>query len=920
MKTQRLSRRYFRMAGLRKTKDEAASIPHCGSILHWNGSFFPPRQGSLLPCRGGKWLVVVEAMRDWGRFFGLLAITVILCSILLYPISAAADPDKATFMSPLVWRGDGEGDYTFAINSQRDGTAIAADGSVAYSSSPGTYELKTPYVTDGTICGISANWSFTGEVTMEVSATGRSEDYVPVINGVPLEAGTFIAGAELTWRATLQPGSALTGVTIAYMDLSGVISTFGNPGLSGFMFRKPVYITGSGSASSSLFHYQIPIRIGESAVPASAGTGACQVRLRGVIQANFADVRFTQADGETFIPYWLEEVSGTAPGRTALFWLNIPEIPPEGLLIYAYYGNPDAEDLSDGEKVFDFFDDFDGALLDEGKWSAVLDTELSVVALEDSAVRLDGAKIISFARIFGSGIIEYKAKTSGNAPVACIIRAGSGDKADRIAYSSKSKNSQHCIVIGEEAVSNTPEAISRDTFYNYRITAVGQNLNFKRYNEGWSELQTEVEYTDAGGVSAGTPGLYSSHKAKGAYYDWIRIRRHIPTPGVGMVDVGVTAKAQEEAPNIAEFKGMTVAPNGDLILGAAEQDGEYISPLINAPFAARVITPSWTLGKMGTVPEGDCPHFSVDISAREYSVFKENCENGEYYYASKKDFTEGNALRYRVSFASSLRGPEGAEAISSFTMDFRPGTLTVLSPNGGEKLEPSAKYLITWDGRNYDPSYNMKISYSADGGVNYSTIAPSAENSGQYIWVAPGAVTNRAVIRITDSLNADVYDVSDNHFTIGESPVVEGARDDGRETTDEGTREEPEEAVAEEEPEEEAAEEEPEEEERPQDGLYDLLIKIDDNPNEGGYKEGDIVMIKPAGFAWSDKERRNFLVVQAYLTDEKVIELVMPQGRMRRKHKIDLDKQGLEDGKIQAMRGLLLSKPLIGIEKIEEKE
>jgi hypothetical protein len=83
------------------------------------------------------------------------------------------------------------------------------------------------------------------------------------------------------------------------------------------------------------------------------------------MRPDFADIRFTDEDGVTLLPYWLELANPT----TAIFWIKVPSIMANSIkTIFMYYGNPVAASLSDGNAVFDFFDDFSGAAVDLTKW------------------------------------------------------------------------------------------------------------------------------------------------------------------------------------------------------------------------------------------------------------------------------------------------------------------------------------------------------------------------------------------------------------------------------------------------------------------------------------------------------------------------------------------------------------------------
>jgi len=837
------------------------------------------------------------------------SIAVAAAVILLVPlmgIGARADSsesEKAAFVSALTYRADGAGDYTFTGGAS-SGTTINEDGAVEYTTSPGRYEVRTPYETDGIIYSITANWEFTGKVTLEVSPTGSSADYKPITNGAPLKVDALEAGTKIIWRATLAPDSTLTGVKIVYTDLSGVLGSFGTPALSGFVFRKPVYVTGT--EAGDLFHYQLPVRVGES--PAAAN---CDFYLAGSVRNNFADVRFTQEDQETLLPYYLESVTGEAPNRTALFWVNVPHIPEEGLLLYLYYGNRDAASMST-TNVFDLFDGFTGAALDTDEWTAELDADFSMVELSGSLLRLDAAKVTSNYEL-RDGIIEYKAKT-GSGPIAAILRG------DLVFYSSNVGEAEHCIAVGNDVKVNTETPVLLNTFYHYKITAAGEDLTFQRFDGSGTVLLAEAEYEDASSPS--TPEAISLHAASQGlfvYYDWVRARKlAVPAP---VIDAARTKAAQEEIPNIPEFLGTTVAPNGDLTLSGA-YEGSYISSLISSSFEVRVIVPSLSLQGGGTA--------AIDISAKEDGLFSENCKSGVYYYASKGDFVEGDTLRIRAKLApSSLRSALGDEAISLLSLDFRPGRISIVLPNGGEYLKVGADYDIVWDAADYEPAYTLGIAYSTNGGGSYETIAKKTKNTGRYTWTIPDLPSSeteptydKCVIKIHDALDEGVYDISNSHFSIGTA------------------------AAEEEEEEEEAAEEEAapvvEEEERPTDKggrkLYELLMKKHDTAvkegedDSGTYKRGDIVIIKPKGHLWGASEKRNFVIVEVYLTEREKEDFMKPETELvrsedgkpvfetvkRRKHRLNLDDEKIKE-KIAAMKNMLRTKPLIDVKDVERK-
>jgi len=90
--------------------------------------------------------------------------------------------------------------------------------------------------------------------------------------------------------------------------------------------------------------------------------------------------------------------------------------------------------------------------------------------------------------------------------------------------------------------------------------------------------------------------------------------------------------------------------------------------------------------------------------------------------------------------------------------------LTIIEPNGGETWYVGSTHDIWWN--NYNFSDNVKIEYSTDGGVSYSTIISSTSNSGTYSWIVPDTPSSNCLVRVTDAFDGNPSDVSDAVFTI----------------------------------------------------------------------------------------------------------------------------------------------------------
>ena len=90
--------------------------------------------------------------------------------------------------------------------------------------------------------------------------------------------------------------------------------------------------------------------------------------------------------------------------------------------------------------------------------------------------------------------------------------------------------------------------------------------------------------------------------------------------------------------------------------------------------------------------------------------------------------------------------------------------LAVLSPNGGEVLPAGEETSITWNSVNVS---DIRIEYTTDNGYNWQEIIASIPTStGSYTWTTPNTNSNECRIRITDVSDNNVYDKSDDVFSI----------------------------------------------------------------------------------------------------------------------------------------------------------
>jgi len=139
----------------------------------------------------------------------------------------------------------------------------------------------------------------------------------------------------------------LTGSVLIFMLLFSVSAVFMSPvPASASMFnpswtRRRAITINNTLNTNNLIDYQVNINV--SYTPR--------------MKSDFSDLRFTESDGLTLIPYWVESYVSQV---SAVVWVKVPSIPASGTTtIYMYYGNPDASSTSNGKTTFEFFDDFE---------------------------------------------------------------------------------------------------------------------------------------------------------------------------------------------------------------------------------------------------------------------------------------------------------------------------------------------------------------------------------------------------------------------------------------------------------------------------------------------------------------------------------------------------------------------------------
>lgn len=186
------------------------------------------------------------------------------------------------------------------------------------------------------------------------------------------------------------------------------ISSFAQPCLTDWAYRTPVTITNA--SASPLTDFQVV-----------ATLNTANLLVQGKIRSDGGDIRILTNAGSS-IPHWIE--TGTFNTTTTRIWIKVPAIPSNGsATVYLFYGNPSASSSSNGNTVFELFDDFTGASIDIAKWTSC---GAGTTAVSGGKITLNGPMFItSFNAIaspvkINASVTDYDLATSGTSFLGLI--------------------------------------------------------------------------------------------------------------------------------------------------------------------------------------------------------------------------------------------------------------------------------------------------------------------------------------------------------------------------------------------------------------------------------------------------------------------------------------------------------------------
>lgn len=213
-----------------------------------------------------------------------------------------------------------------------------------------------------------------------------------------------------------------------------------------------------------------------------------------------------------------------------------------------------------------------------------------------------------------------------------------------------------------------------------------------------------------------------------------------------------SAEPKQTAAITPSFKNVGLNDLGNVVLLDGYDNGQYVTRPLLETFDIRVLVTAW---------EGD--EISVDVSADNGLTYKKDCDADTYYYVSLKDFQAGKQPKARVRFERGIRESE----LELLELDYAPGIITMIVPNGGEVWQAGTTKDIMWSALEYDFFYPVTLEYASKSDLKTFTKITKTENSGIYAWTIPDDLSAEdLVIKISDANESKIYDLSDGAFEV----------------------------------------------------------------------------------------------------------------------------------------------------------
>ncbi len=304
------------------------------------------------------------------------------------------------------------------------------------------------------------------------------------------------------------------------VDVEGLNSSYY---YTSWLFRVPLNIT----VSKTITNYSVKITLNNNNFDFSKS------------KPDGTDLRLTLYNSttqtETELPIWIETFNKTT--ERGIIWTKLNVTASQVKNLYLYYGNLNAETVSNGSKVFKWFDDFDGTTL-SSKWHA---TSPSNIIISGGRIRINAGSIYTDQTITQSDKVVVESKLrwyagtgSGYAGMMTVdvqdMRGSNSDSDANVLYMTNGGGSQYVRYWAGDGTDNSynlgiATVFSRVSDVDYVLGTAFNGTNIKIFKdyENMATIGTfnESIYAYLGYFTGSTSG---STDIQDINVSWIRVR------------------------------------------------------------------------------------------------------------------------------------------------------------------------------------------------------------------------------------------------------------------------------------------------------------------------------------------------------------------------------------------------------------
>ena len=336
---------------------------------------------------------------------------------------------------------------------------------------------------------------------------------------------TFQDLNNISVRVSVERNATLDAMELNYTEMVG-------NWLTDWSYRKPHIMVGSVDGPKT--NYQVGVKVyygaGVDGTETVNGFQYGKVYMDSKCETGFGDIRFTDADGDTLLNYWIESQVNSS---YAIIWVMIPSFPvsPNTISFFIYYGNS-IETTSDGPNTFpDLFDHFDGPSLNLTIWN--VDASDGSVGFTNSIIRVQGnagANRYSFSskvpfRVDYNHSVRYLALIEESTGSYQITQLGWGNWGILLYAQTKSYHGQEQGTYRDSGGGTEIDVVSDIYFGDYFIYEITRDgLEGEIFVDGTS-ISTGDLNPDADDIGV---QFYVRDSERDIYCDWVFIREWTP--------------------------------------------------------------------------------------------------------------------------------------------------------------------------------------------------------------------------------------------------------------------------------------------------------------------------------------------------------------------------------------------------------